>query len=517
MTGHLSPDVDTRCEFRTAHEVTIQPLKIETDVDGRPRYFDRDLDLLRLPSALPLKGALRLRLKLSEDSGSFAEMEGLDELDFFLRGDVSVAGRIFEELFSQATHLVCVESGKRPESGDVHLLGGGNGPRLIPKGTDAEEALLPVDRRVFEGYRLLREYMALPQRLLFFKLAGLRRALAKVKSGTVDLIICFKRSSPEISKILEDGTFVLNATPVVNLFERRTDQVAINQNRAEFHLVVDRTKPLHHEVMLVSGVNGVMRGSAARMPFEPFYRSGSGNPDAKAFFTIRREKRLLTAREKREGSMSNYLGSEVFLSLVDGASAPFNENVEGLSVRVLCSNRHLPLSMPLKGRDTDLLPEAGLALSSICWLVPPTAPLNALAERSNAWRFISHLSLNYLSLVEQDGGGVEALRELMSIYRPDSMSEAYDWIEGIESVNSEAAVRRMEGGGPVAFQRGLKVDLLFNERRFAGSSAFLFGSVLARFLANHVTVNSFVETRVSSLSRGHLITWPPRRGNQSLV
>ena len=517
LTGHLGPDADTRCEFRTAQEVTIQPLQLNRDQQGRPRYFDRDLDLLRLPAGLPVKAALRLRIELGKEAGPFKDRTDLDELTFFVRGDLGSSGRILEEIFSQATHLF-VSPGTTPSKIEkTFTIGGLEGIRIVPGGFSADEALLPSDARVFEGYRLLREYMGMPQRFLFFKIQGLRRALGTLNSGTADLIIGFKRATAELANLIRPETFVLNATPVINLFERRTDQIALDTSRSEFHLVVDRTKPLHHEILMVKEATGLAGGSSDRTPFLPFYRCGVGEPGARAFFTVRREPRLTTGREKREGPSSRYLGSELFISLVDGHNAPYRNDLSALSVRVLCSNRHLPLSMPLEGRDTALLPDAGLALSSVRWLVPPTSPVDSLAHGKEAWRFISHLSLNYLSLVEDSGQGTAALRDLLRIYMPPEMEDVFEWIEGISSVSSKPVIRRMPGGGPVAFQRGLAVDIAFDERRFAGASSFLCGTVLARFLAHHVTINSFVETNLTSTTRGRLITWPPLTGTRALA
>ncbi len=42
-----------------------------------------------------------------------------------------------------------------------------------------EEALLPQTLHGFEGYRLLQEYFAFPQRYLFFDLCGIGDALRK--------------------------------------------------------------------------------------------------------------------------------------------------------------------------------------------------------------------------------------------------------------------------------------------------------------------------------------------------
>ncbi len=517
LTGHLGPDADTRCEFRTAQEVTIQPVRLARDPQGKPRYFDRDLDLLQLHSHAPVKAALRIRLELHPEAGFFQDQPELDELSFFVRGDLGGAGRILEEIFSQSTHLFISTDSHPARIAKTFTLGGREGVRIVPGGFSAEEALLPTDSRVFEGYRLLREYMGMPQRFLFFKIQGLRAAFAGLEKNSVDLIIGFKRSAAELANLIKPETFALNVTPVVNLFERRADQISVEAGRSEFHLVVDRTKPLHHEILMVREVTGITGGTSEKTRFLPFYRCGSGEPGARSFFSIRREPRMATGREKREGPSSRYSGSEIFLSLVDGHNTPYREDIDALSVKVLCSNRHLPLSMPIEGRDTDLLPDAGLALAAVRWIIPPTAPMNSLTHGSEAWRFVSHLSLNYLSLVENSGDGTSALRDLLRIYSPPGMEDLYGWVEGITSVSSSPVIRRMPGGGPVAFQRGLAVDIVFDERRFAGASSFLCGMVLARFLAQHVTINSFVETSLTSTTRGRLITWPPLTGTRALA
>ena len=47
---------------------------------------------------------------------------------------------------------------------------------LQPTGFEPDEAMLPAMPQSFDGYRLLQEYYALPERFLFFTLEGLDRA-----------------------------------------------------------------------------------------------------------------------------------------------------------------------------------------------------------------------------------------------------------------------------------------------------------------------------------------------------
>ncbi len=118
------------------------------------------------------------------------------------------------------------------------------------------------------------------------------------------------------------------------------------------------------------------------------------------------------ATEKRRGSRSSYIGSEVFLSLVDPVNAPFAGDLRQLSVQTLCTNRDLVLQMPVGGGRTDLTLEVAAPVASIRVVSGPSRPYAPLADGAVAWRAISHLSLNYLSLVQSttDRRGFRAAR-----------------------------------------------------------------------------------------------------------
>jgi type VI secretion system protein ImpG len=69
------------------------------------------------------------------------------------------------------------------------------------------------------------------------------------------------------------------------------------------------------------------------------------------------------------------------------------------------------------------------------------------------------------------------------------------------------------GDGWRGFCRGLEVTLTFDESLYVGSSAFLFASVLNRFLGLYAPTNSFTQLRIRSLQReGEWKRWPPMVG-----
>ena len=73
-------------------------------------------------------------------------------------------------------------------------------------------------------------------------------------------------------------------------------------------------------------------------------------------------------------------------------------------------------------------------------------------------------------------------------------------------------MRRHPVPGPVAFSRGLSIELTMDELGHEGGSAVMFAGVLHRFFTRHASLNSFVETTLHSLTRGELMRWRPELG-----
>lgn len=62
--------------------------------------------------------------------------------------------------------------------------------------------------------------------------------------------------------------------------------------------------------------------------------------------------------------------------------------------------------------------------------------------------------------------------------------------------------------------RGLEITVTVDESAFAGTGAFLFGTVLDQFFQGYVALNSFVETVLCSTTRQEIHRWAPRIGNR---
>lgn len=498
----------TACEFRTAQAVTMLPLQIT-----QAQYFtySPDLPLPSLPVGSKIKGGIRLRLKTREGM-SIAQL-GFDRLSLYLSGADDIAYRLHELLLGAGLGVLGVPT-QRP-AGWQEFLPADN---IAQRGYADEDALLPVSLRGFSGYRLLQEYFAFPQRFLFVELGGLSRITRRCQSNEIDLVIPLSRGDAALENLVDANQFSLFCAPAVNLFARRTDRVQVTRTEHDFHVVVDRSRPMDFEIHTLESVTGYDEGNQNERRFLPFYEAYQDAPeDHQAYFTIQREPRLLSASQKRKGFRSTYVGSEVFLSLVDAREAPFPDSLKQLAVTALCTNRDLPLHMPLGTGKTDFTAEKSVPAQAIRCVRGPTRPTTTLGEGDSAWSLISQLSLNYLSLMDTDPQqGATALRELLRLYAGrDATAEKQ--IEGLRTIRTQRVTRRLPLPGPIAFGRGLRIELDVNEMAFQGGSPFLFGSVMEQFFARYVSINSFSETVLRGASRGEIMRWTPRCGDRAIL
>ncbi len=506
----LGTEDQTNCEFRTAHPVQLLPIELsDAEYIGTPAA----VTALNLPDQRGIRAAMRLRVKTT-GAAPFADI-ALDRLTLFLSGPPGARMRLYEQLVADVA-AVYVRPAERP----VPWLERLPTAAVRPIGFDPEQALLPRAPASFDGYRLLQEYFAMPERFLFIEVGALGRPTQRCAGGELDIILLLKRSDPVLAAGFGVDQFALFCTPAVNLFPKRGDRVNISEHLVEHHIVPDRMRPLDFEVFSVTGVEGFAADGSAAQPFMPFYAANdlSRNPDHRAYYLLRRDPRQLSSRARQRGPRSSYLGHEVFISLVDPEQAPFRQNLRQLGIDLLCTNRDLPLSMPVGKQHTDFTIAVSAPVASIRCISGPTAPRPCRSDGEYAWRFLSHLGLNYLSLVDSDAlHGAAALRELLRLYVPSTNATVTRQLEGLTSIACHPIVRRIPGTGPVAAGRGLELTLTIDETPFGGAGGILLAAVLDRFFAKYVSINAFTETVLHNAERGEVMRWPMQIGQRPVL
>lgn len=499
----------TRCEFRTAQEVTLSPVSVRS-----VEYFlnAADLSLAGLPLRERPKSGVRIRLELPPGL-NFSQL-ALGSLRFFMGGLHDVALRLHDLATGHCVGVLAGPPGKAVEGSRQFITA----DQVQPVGLDDSQAMLPVTLRGLSGTRLMQEYFAFPQRFLFVDVGGLAPAFSRCSGNSFELVLLFDRFEPSLEGSCEPANFALHCVPAVNLFERRAERIPVDDRSTAFHVVPDRLATQDFEVYDVLGVTGFSNESD-ELKFLPLFDVPHTDPaGATGFFSCLREPRLASERSKREGPRSAHVGTEVFLSLVDLQRAPYRAELRQLAAQVRCTNRDLPLFMPVGATHGELTLEGRAPVQGISVVAGPSRPGSAQREGALAWRLLSLLSLNYLSLVDEDPQrGALALRELLGLFAQAADAGLQRQIDGVRSVSVKPVVRRHPTPGPIAFGRGLEVQVTVDELSFEGGSAPLLGAVLHRYFSRHVSMNSFVQTGLSSLSRGELRRWNPVVGARAVL
>ncbi|WLA11193.1 type VI secretion system baseplate subunit TssF [Xanthomonas translucens] len=500
----------TACEYRTAHALTLWPLRL------------LDAGYLASPAALAAVGApaeprarAALRMKFAVGAGLRLDMLALDALPLYIAGADGIAGNLYEQLHANALGFVVRTTGADGRVAEVRY----DASQIREMGFDEEQALLPPERRAFSGYRLLQEYFACPQRFLFVAFAGLQRALRTAACLEFEIFVHFDRARERLEGAIDADTLRLHCTPAINLFPRRGDRIHLHPGLSDHHLLADRTRPMDFEIHSVDQVEGFGDGQDPLQRFQPFYGASARawhEPRA-AFYTLRRQPRRLSSTQRRDGARSSYVGSELFLSLVDGEQAPYAHDLRQLGMQLLCSNRDLPLHMPVGVGASDFVLDRGGPVASVRCVAGPTRPQAAAAAGDPRWRLLSHLQLNYLSLLDDGDDGATALREMLTLYHDPHDATATRQVEGLRRVRSRPVVRRLPLPGPAAYGRGLEITLTCQESAFEGQGAYLLAAVLRHVLSRQASLNAFTETVLCTLERNEVVRWPARLGDRPIL
>ncbi|HND53338.1 MAG TPA: type VI secretion system baseplate subunit TssF, partial [Pirellulaceae bacterium] len=191
LRGQLPRGEQTACDYRTAHDVTLWPLRI-----AAADYFGRNVAAISLPGQLQkLKAGLRLRLQATAGL-NFSDLP-LDRLQIHLRGDEVRAHRLYEQLFANARAILIRPVGDRSWH---EVLPADSISRV---GFDEDQALLPYGPQSFSGYRLINEYFAFSQRYLFFELTDLANAVKRCAGNELEIIILFDRVDSQLENLVD--------------------------------------------------------------------------------------------------------------------------------------------------------------------------------------------------------------------------------------------------------------------------------------------------------------------------
>jgi len=452
---------------------------------------------------------------------SFAKLKAR-ELPIYLAGAEGDASALYEQIFGHCTGIwlryVDAEDGlaKGVEA---------SSDCLSQIGFREDTALLPNDERIFLGFDLIRDYFLFAQKFLGFTLAFEEAALKALPTREIDVVLGFDELNSTLAAAVTRDMFALYAAPAINLFEMSTDRVVVKRSQHEYHIVPDKSRYLDYEPHRILDVYAHYSGGAQKRRVRPLYAAtGDAQDKGGLRYAIRRMMRRRTIEEKRFGEASSYVGSDMYISLTSARTlSDTDDGPAELSVRALCSNRHLAEHLPVGAGRSDFRFADDMELSVVCRAGPtrPREPIVAhMRSRTEsahagvvAWRLINMLSLNHLGLVERGAAkNAQALREILATFADPNDAAADRRIRAVMSVDSRPVVRRIRCAGGVGPGRGVEISVTLDGKSFEGGGAFLLGAVLDRFYAEYAAFNHFTQLVVKCAERGEIMRWPVRAG-----
>lgn len=526
ITGRSLSQAHEPCIFETAHQVTLRPIEI-----AEVRYLPgaAALDAAGVPHDDRARAAVRIRIRMLPGA-AFAEVP-LHELTFHLAGSPDVASRLHEQVLANATavSVLAQRSGNLPPV----VVAGGGPPQ--PVGLADDEAMLPPARDGFRGYRLLQEYVMLPERYRFFRVPLDLPADGREDWSALDLFIVLDRADSLLERKLAAENLRLHCVPVVNLFRHIPFRLRVDPSRVEQPVVVDRNRPLDFEVYSVQQVTAFRGEHNERVEIRPVYAlsHGAATGGDTPWYTISREPRLQANDSRRKFSArGTYIGTECYIAFSGLNGDPTAKTLVDVDITALCTNRDLPLLLNANPVTTEFRLRSAAPVKAVRCLQEPSFPRASLVfgdeegRRDTAWRLVSFLSLNHLALsAKGPEEGAALLRELLELHLIDEQHfggageylNLKQQIEGIRRVEYRSVVERLPGEGPIAFGRGLAVTIHVDEDRYEGLGLMPIGAVLEQLLARLVSINSCVQVSLRSTKRGEIKRWPVRAGGLGVL
>lgn len=487
------------CKFRSCYDLTLWPVTI-AEASYQPP------DRLNPPiKSMEAVGSLRLLVQCNPDIQ--LDKLQMDSFRFYLHGESKLVHTLYELLLNNCVQVL-IRDPKNTRRRGVTLPASS----LRGLGFIDDESLLPYPRRSFLAYRLVQEYFVFPEKFLFVELMDLASVWAggfKEQAEIIFMIRPFEIEDrrQELELGVTPKTFRLGCTPIINLFPQTCEPILLDQKKYEYPVIPDVRRMSTTEIFSVDEVVSIDSQTRDTVGFEPFYSYRHAS--------TRDKKQTFWLANRRPSPKRDDEGTDIYLSMVDLSMRPLDPGVDTLTVRTHCTNRDLPSRLPFGSETGDFTIEGASAIKKIVCLRRPTSPLRPPVGKGVFWRLISHLSLNYLSLVEE---GRDALQEVLKLYNFTDSVHTAQQIDAIVGLTSSRQFSRVISENGISFARGIRAEMTFDEEKLVGGGVFLFAGVLEYFLGLYATLNSYSQLVVRTQQRKEVLReWLPRAGQRILM
>ena len=489
------------CHFMTCYPVQLPPVKIKNT------KYRRESLIKPMSEHKNSKSSFSFKIKKLENVQDIQNVN-LKKLRFYINLPQQTAFKLHKIMLKNVTEMQV----SSPASGKKGRVLSSENIKAV--GFSDVDNLLPNYQHTETAQSILTDFFVYPQKFLYLDIENIDGYICPESKNEVQVTIFFNQYIPELEPVINESSFLLGCTPIVNLFETFSSPIKVNHQKEDYHLVPDYAGEIN-DVEIFQLVDMDVSSGESEITCRPFFGYKYADDPAKSYIN------WYHYRKSCEELGVYYVpGAEVFINVglrniaIDVDS---NQNLI-LNAKLLCSNRDMATQLPFGGenpifRMQDADTETRLSIKCISGV---TAPIYRDLNKITDSDLIALLTLGQVSL--DDSEKTKALiQNILSLYYYDNFHESEIINSSILSVKTKRITKRHPEQLKFGFCQGILMTLEIDISFFPDGNDYLFGSVLHHYLTKTCSVNTFVELSMQNKYKEELYRWEAKLGMKSSV
>ena len=377
-------------------------------------------------------------------------------------------------------------------------------------GFSDNESVCPVQSYSNNSFQLFQEMLHFKQKFMFFKIKNLNKYINESLTKNISdmsIIIDINFNNDRLKNIDLNKMIMINAVPVVNLFNLTTDPFRLTNNKSKYLLLPDQLQENSIEIHSISNVHMIDDETKEENIVQPYFSleiDSDTNITHDLYWTYSKETSNIQGQNKED----------FYISFVDKNLNPNDTYTDVIYAETLCMNnfdvREVPMFSEL---DVDTKESGGYGARVI---MKPSPKIPFMGEKTYLWGLISSLASTHISMACPENF-LLTIRKLIEIFSNGNVQKVEELISNIVHIKINKIVRRFGSDAWRGFVKGISFDLFVKDSTDSFFK-FFFCCILNQYLSANVSINSFVELKLISEKTGSLLgKWKPTSGKMDLL
>lgn len=484
------------CHFMTCYPVQLPPVKI------RHTKYRRESAIKPQSENKKSKSSFSFKIKKLNNVQDIKNLN-LDKLRFYINLPEQTAFKLHKMMLRNVTEIQVAVPGASKKGIVV------KDECIKSVGFGEQDNLLPNYQHTETAQSILIEFFIYPQKFLYLDLENLGQYIDKEATDEIQLTIFFDQYIADLEPSVNETSFILGCTPVVNLFETISSPIKIDHTTTDYHLIPDYSGEMN-DVEIFQLVNMSVSSGTKQIACRPFFGYKYADHPEQSYVN------WYHYRKSCDEIGVHYVpGSEVFVNIgMRNMQVDINDEMN-LNATLLCSNRDMATQLPFGGdnpvfhmQDTDT--ETRLSIQCISAV---TAPIYRDLNKITDSDLIALLTLGQVSL-EDSAKTKDLIKNILALYYYDNFYENEIINDSIVSVTTKRITKRHPTQLKFGFCQGVLMTMVIDTQYFPDGNDYLFGSVLHHYLTRTCSVNTFVELSIQNKYQEELYRWEAKLGTK---